>query len=142
MYGMQLASAPSFRPEWGEAWDVPKAYWTAFPQSLIDDARQAMAELGIEALPAEEPEDGTPWACPDEWITTCVSDVDLEPRKQQALRAHRSQITDDAPFFQLARVLGPQALGTEHYRLVKGVVGPRAADGREDDLLAGLDLNG
>ena len=30
-YGVALAAAPSYRPDLGEAWDVPKVYWTALP---------------------------------------------------------------------------------------------------------------
>ena len=34
MYAASLAAAPSFRPDLGEAWDIAKIYWTAFPKGV------------------------------------------------------------------------------------------------------------
>ena len=55
MYAARLAAAPSFRPDLGEAWDIAKIYWTAFPKSFV---RQ-----GIEALqaPPATPAASRPW---------------------------------------------------------------------------------
>jgi N-acetyl-1-D-myo-inositol-2-amino-2-deoxy-alpha-D-glucopyranoside deacetylase len=139
MYGAQLAAAPSFRPELGDAWSVAKIYWTAFPQSSIERSRTYFAEAGLIDPLADEPEDGTPWACPDEWVTSAVTDVSLVEAKKAALLAHRTQITQDAVFLKIAEVVGPEALATEHYRLVHGSVSAAGGD-RERDLLAGLPL--
>ena len=142
MYGALLAAAPTYKPELGEAWDVPKIYWTAFPRSSVERTRAAMAERGLDFFGTDEPEDGTPWACPDEWITSIVRDVDLERRKVQAMLAHRTQITKEAPFLAISDIVGPEALGTEHFRLVRGRIGTELDDaGRETDLLAGLQLD-
>jgi N-acetyl-1-D-myo-inositol-2-amino-2-deoxy-alpha-D-glucopyranoside deacetylase len=141
MYGSVLAAAPSFKPELGAAWDVPKIYWTAFPQSSVDRTREVFVAKGIDFFSSDEPDNGTPWACPDEWITTQVRDLALEPRKVQALLAHRTQITKEAPFLAISEMVGPEGLGTEHFRLVRGQIGPdEDADGRENDLLSGLSL--
>jgi N-acetyl-1-D-myo-inositol-2-amino-2-deoxy-alpha-D-glucopyranoside deacetylase len=139
MYGAQLAAAPSFKPELGNAWSVDKIYWTAFPRSSVERSRQAFAAAGKEFWADETPEDGTPWACPDEWVTTVVRDETLEPLKREALLAHATQITPDAAFLTISELVGPEALGTEHFRLVQGDPAP-AADGLEGDLFAGIDL--
>lgn len=137
MYGAQLAGAPSFRPELGQPWAVDKIYWTAFPRSSVDRARALMAQRGEDFFASDEPEDGTPWACPDEWITTSIEAFELEPLKVQALLAHRTQITPETPFLAISKAVGPAGLGTEHYRLVHGTA---PSSGPETDLLVGIDL--
>jgi N-acetyl-1-D-myo-inositol-2-amino-2-deoxy-alpha-D-glucopyranoside deacetylase len=96
-----------------------------------------MAERGVDFFSSDEPEDGTPWACPDEWITTSIEAFDLEPVKVEALLAHRTQITKEAPFLAISEAVGPAGLGTEHYRLVQG---SSTETGRESDLLYGITL--
>jgi N-acetyl-1-D-myo-inositol-2-amino-2-deoxy-alpha-D-glucopyranoside deacetylase len=55
------------------------------------------------------------------------------------MRAHKTQIAVDGPFFALSDNVGHRAFGIEHYRLVRGT--PGAAEGepaRERDLFAGV----
>jgi N-acetyl-1-D-myo-inositol-2-amino-2-deoxy-alpha-D-glucopyranoside deacetylase len=55
------------------------------------------------------------------------------------MRAHKTQIAVDGPFFALSNNVGQRAFGIEHYRLVRGHA--RAGDGehgRERDLFAGV----
>jgi hypothetical protein len=68
-----------------------------------------------------------------------IQDVSLEPVKREALLAHRTQITPESIFLTIAELVGPEALGTESFRLVQGVAA-FGDDGVEHDLLAGLDL--
>ena len=141
MYGALLSAAPSFKPDLGDAWEIPKIYWTAFPRSNVERSRRILAEQGIDFFANDEPEGGAPWACPDEWVTTTIQDVSLEPIKVKALLAHETQITKEAPFLRISEVVGPEGLGTEHFRLVRGNLGPVQGDpARESDLLAGLSL--
>ncbi len=59
--------------------------------------------------------------------------------KLDALRAHRTQITADAPFFLVGKYGDESLFGIEHYRLVHGTAGAdRDHDGYETDLFAGL----
>jgi N-acetyl-1-D-myo-inositol-2-amino-2-deoxy-alpha-D-glucopyranoside deacetylase len=106
----------------------------------MERSREAFQAAGIDFFGGDEPEDGTPWACADEWITTVVRDDSLEPVKVEALLAHATQITPDSVFLQISGLIGPEALGTEHFRLVHGVaaLGP---EGVETDVFAGLDLD-
>ena len=54
------------------------------------------------------------------------------------MRAHRSQIAVDGPFFALSNNVGQRAFGVEHFVLARGERGPgTGSHGREDDLFGG-----
>ncbi|HAN72506.1 MAG TPA: N-acetyl-1-D-myo-inositol-2-amino-2-deoxy-alpha-D-glucopyranoside deacetylase [Actinobacteria bacterium] len=137
-YAVTLAASPTFRPDLGETWDVPKVYWTAFPRSIVIAGIEALKAQGIEdEFTAMDPDD-LPFACDDALVTTSVNAGDWLDRKMSALRAHATQVTVDGGFFALADNVGAEAFGTEHYRLAKGVLGPLDAEGVERDLFAGI----
>lgn len=138
-YAVALAASPTFRPDLGEAWDVAKLYWTAFPRSIVIAGIEAMKAQGIEDEFTSMDPDDLPFACDDALVTTSVEAGDWLERKMAALRAHATQVTVDGGFFALADNVGAEAFGTEHYRLAKGVLGPRDAEGLERDLFAGID---
>ena len=52
------------------------------------------------------------------------------------MKAHATQVQDTGPFFQMAEILGPEALGVEYFRLVKG---ERVSSEIETELFSGLD---
>jgi N-acetyl-1-D-myo-inositol-2-amino-2-deoxy-alpha-D-glucopyranoside deacetylase len=55
------------------------------------------------------------------------------------MRAHRTQIAVDGPFFALSNNIGQRAFGIEHYTLARGERGPGSGPhGWESDLFAGL----
>jgi N-acetyl-1-D-myo-inositol-2-amino-2-deoxy-alpha-D-glucopyranoside deacetylase len=55
------------------------------------------------------------------------------------MRAHRTQIAVDGPFFALSNNIGQRAFGVEHFVLARGPRGSAAGPlGREDDLFGGL----
>ncbi len=138
-YGSALAAAPSYRPDLGEAWDIPKIYWTAIPRSVIQAGIEAMREIGSDFFGVHSADD-TPFAVPDEYVTAEIDGMDYVEQKLAAMRAYITQIALDGPFFALSDQLGPQVWGLEHYRLVKGVPGPVDPEtGWESDLFAGLD---
>jgi len=138
MYGAVLAGAPSFRPELGRAWDVPKIYWTALPKSFIQQGIDALVAAGGTGLFGLESADDLPFAVDDDVVTTRVDGREYEPRKLAALRAHETQIEAESEFFTMAEMIGPDAMGVEFFRLVRGVPGPLGPDGFEADLFAGL----
>jgi N-acetyl-1-D-myo-inositol-2-amino-2-deoxy-alpha-D-glucopyranoside deacetylase len=41
--------------------------------------------------------------------------------------------------FRLSDLVGPEAMGVEYFRLVRGDLGPLGPDGFESDLFAGID---
>ena len=138
MYGAALAAAPSYRPDFGEPWDVTKIYWTALPRSVIERGIAAMREQGSSFLGLESADD-LPFATPDDAVTARVDGTAYHGQKEAAMRQYPTQITVDGPFFALSNDIGQLVWGMEHFRLVKGTSGPRDPDtGWESDLFAGL----
>jgi N-acetyl-1-D-myo-inositol-2-amino-2-deoxy-alpha-D-glucopyranoside deacetylase len=139
MYALVLAAAPSFRPDLGEAHQVAKVYWMAFPRSVMRAGIEALREAGeTTGFAAMDPDD-LPFACDDALVTTAVDGSAHYESKIAAMRAHATQISLDSGFFALSNNLGSPALATEYFRLVHGTAaGPFDAAGRETDLFAGL----
>ncbi len=137
-YAVALAESPSFRPDLGDAWSVPKVYWTAFPRSIIRAGIMALREQGSDSEFASMDPDDLPFACDDDLITTAVEATEFLDTKMAALAAHRTQVTVDGGFFALSNNLGSQAMGTEYFRLVRGAHSPEPGSDRETDLFAGV----
>ena len=75
---------------------------------------------------------------PEADITTVI---DAEPwfeQKVAAMRAHRTQLTVDPPYFTLSDNVARATSGVERYVLAAGDRGPAAAGSHETDLFAGL----
>jgi len=139
MYAVVLAGAPTFRPELGAAWDVPKVYWTAFPRSVVREGIERLRAAGETTGFAEMDPDDLPFVIDDALVTTAVCSPAHLDRKMDALRAHATQVTVDGGFFALADNVGAEAFGTEYFRLVRGTpAGPFDESGRETDLFAGI----
>ncbi len=141
-YGVALAESPSFRPDAGAPWSVPKVYWTAFPRSVVRRGIMALREQGSDSEFAAMDPDDLPFACDDSLITTAIDAHDYLDTKMRALAAHRTQVTVDGGFFALSNNLGSEAMGTEYFRLVRGapVIARESneQDGMEKDLFAGI----
>jgi N-acetyl-1-D-myo-inositol-2-amino-2-deoxy-alpha-D-glucopyranoside deacetylase len=138
MYASVLAGAPSFRPDLGEAWDIAKVYWTAFPKSIVRSGIEALRAAGeTTGFAAMDPDD-MPFACDDELVTTTIDAEAWLERKTAAMAAHATQISLEDGFFALSNNLGSRAFGREYYRLVRGPRGPVDETGHETDLFAGL----
>ena len=96
----------------------------------------ALKELGEEApFGVTDPED-LPFGDPDETVTTRIDARDHLDAKVEAMRAHRTQIQVDGPFFALSNNVGQRAFGFEHFRLVRGTPPPPGEV--EDDVFAGV----
>ncbi|WP_377269563.1 N-acetyl-1-D-myo-inositol-2-amino-2-deoxy-alpha-D-glucopyranoside deacetylase [Peterkaempfera sp. SMS 1(5)a] len=138
MRGCELAADPSFRPELGAAWTVPKVYWNCMPRSVLEAGFAALRAAG-EASPfpgVAGPAD-VPGVVDDAAVTAAVDGSAYSARKAAAMAAHATQIVVDGPFFALSNDLGQPLPAMEYYRLVQGGAG--AADDWEDDLFAGLE---
>jgi N-acetyl-1-D-myo-inositol-2-amino-2-deoxy-alpha-D-glucopyranoside deacetylase len=139
--GFQAAGDPAYAPEAGEPWQPAKLYYTAMPKSVIqrgiDRFRESGGDTGFFA--DIESADDVPFAIDDALVTTEIDGTDFLPAKIAAMRAHRTQIAVDGPFFALADNEGQQAFGVEYYRLIRGQAAP-GSEGRENDLFAGLDV--
>ena len=137
-YALILAAAPSFRTDLGEPWEVTKLYWTALPKAAVKRGIDAFVAAGGQGFFGLAEGEDLPWALDDALVTTQIKALDQEPHKMAALRAHLSQVGVENDFFRLSEVAGPEAMGIEYFRLVRGQRGPAGADGLEDDLFAGI----
>lgn len=138
-YAADLAAARSFRPDLGEAWDIAKIYWVAMSASRFRDGLRAMREAGdTTSFEGMDPDNLPPFAIEDEFLDAQVDGADFVQAKLAAMKAHRTQITEDGAFFAGGMDVAAVVWGQEFYRLVKGVRGPVGDSGFEEDLFAGL----
>jgi N-acetyl-1-D-myo-inositol-2-amino-2-deoxy-alpha-D-glucopyranoside deacetylase len=139
-YGAALAAVPSYRPDLGAAWDIPKVYWGAMSESRMRESLRALRDAGdTTSFEGMDPDGPLPhFVTPDEHLAAGVDATEYVDAKMAALAAHATQITTDGPFFALSNNVGATAWGVEYYRLAKGQVGEVGEDGLETDLFAGL----
>ncbi|MCW2615574.1 MAG: 1D-myo-inosityl-2-acetamido-2-deoxy-alpha-D-glucopyranoside deacetylase [Frankiales bacterium] len=134
------AGDPSYAPELGETWQAAKLYWTAFPNSVLQAGIDHLKASGETNFFGADSADDLPFGVPDEQVTTEVDAGDHLDAKTAAMRAHKTQIEVDGPFFALSNNVGQRAFGTEYYTLARGDRGPSDGPlGREVDLFAGID---
>jgi N-acetyl-1-D-myo-inositol-2-amino-2-deoxy-alpha-D-glucopyranoside deacetylase len=137
-YATSLAAVRSYKPELGEAWDIPKVYWSAMSKSEMSEGIRSLRAAGDTTSFEGWDPDNLPWGTEDEDIDAIVDAPDFIEVKEDAMRAHATQIAVDGPFFALSNNVGTRIWGKEFYRLAKGERGPVNADGFEEDLFAGL----
>ena len=139
-YAVALAAVPSYRPDLGEHHDVAKVYWGAMSAEKVREGLRALRDAGdTTTFEGMEPDGDLPaFMVPDAVLTAAIDATDFAAAKTEALRAHRTQIAVDGPFFALSNNQGANIWGTEYFRIAKGR--PAPTDGRrlEDDLFAGL----
>jgi len=145
MAAVDAASDPDWRPApesaseiVGEPWEISKLYWPALPKSLLAKSIQMLKEQGSDFFGLDNADD-FPFATPDEDVTTVVDGSRYGQAKQDAMRAHATQISVDGPFFALSNGIGQGIFATEYFQLVRGEVGPdRNEEGHEIDLFSGV----
>ncbi|WP_229119069.1 N-acetyl-1-D-myo-inositol-2-amino-2-deoxy-alpha-D-glucopyranoside deacetylase [Enemella evansiae] len=135
MYAAQLAAIPAYRPDLGEAWQVRRILWTTMSESWMREGLRQMRAAGdTESWGGMDPEGPMPpMVRPDDQIALTVSAPELVDRKLDAFRAHRTQISFDSPFFQMAETY-PQAWANEWFVHAGGEALPAGAT----DIFAGL----
>ena len=138
-YAASLAAARSYREDLGEAWDIPKIYWTSMAESALRESLHKLRDSGDTTTFEGMDPDGPlgPFVTPDRFIDCVIAADEYIDRKMTAMKAHATQITVDGPFFALSNNNGSEIWGAEAYRLVKGTAAP-GPDGIEDDLFAGI----
>lgn len=138
-YAVALAGVRSYRRDLGAAWDVPKLYWTAMSASRMSEGLRQLRDAGdTTTFEGMDPDRLPPFAVKDEDLDSAIDGDAYVDRKMDALRAHKTQVAVDGPFFALSNNVGSKVWGTEFFRLVKGVRGPVGDSGFETDLFAGL----
>ena len=138
-YAASLAAVPSYKPDLGEPWDIPKVYWSAMAESRFRATLKLLREAGdTETFSGMEPDaDFGPFVTPDEHISARVDGSEYLDTKLAALARHRSQVETDGLFFRGSEN-GQSMWGEEFYRIAKGTPGPVGEDGWESDLFSGL----
>jgi N-acetyl-1-D-myo-inositol-2-amino-2-deoxy-alpha-D-glucopyranoside deacetylase len=138
-YAADLAAARSYRPDLGEAWDVAKIYWVAMSASRFRDGLKALRDAGdTTTFEGMDPDNLPPFAIEDDFLDAVIEAPDHVQAKMAAMKAHRTQITEDGQFFAGGMDVSAVVWGSEFYRLVKGARGPVGDSGFEEDLFAGL----
>ncbi len=138
-YAASLAAVPSYRPDLGKPHDIAKIYWGAMSAAKVRQGLRDLREAGdTTTFEGMDPDNLPAFMAEDDALTAAVVADDYSNAKMEALRAHRTQIAVDGPFFALSNNKGNEIWGTEFYRIAKGVPGPVGDDGLESDLFAGL----
>ena len=134
------AGDPGFGTELGEPWQASKFYHSAFPKSVLQAGIDHLKASGHTNFFGADSADDLPFGIPDEAVTTEIDARDHLDAKVAAMRAHRTQIAVDGPFFALSNNVGQRAMGVEYYVLAHGETGPTdGQQGREQDLFSGVD---
>ncbi len=137
-YAQALAGVVSYKPELGEAWDIPKLYWTATSESVHREGIAALRAAGHE-VPFDLTQEAPELLTEDEFIAARVQADDYADNKRQAMFAHATQISVEWPYYALSNNIGKKAFTQEVYRLARGTQGPLNPEtGAEDDLFAGV----
>jgi mycothiol S-conjugate amidase len=135
---MEAAADPERYPEAGPAWQVSKLY---YDQSFNTQRLTAVYEYLLEHNPGAPETERL--AEMREWMadrvdrsTTHVPVGDFFEARDAALRAHRSQVPDDSPFFFWPNDAQRAAWPFEDFELVTSHVGSSVP---ESDLFAGIE---
>lgn len=132
MEGVRLAADPAVGT--GEPWQVARVYWNAIPKSALQQGIEEFAGSAENPFAGVTDADQLPFGTPDAEIEASVDGAAFTEAKVAAMRAHRTQISQDSWLFTLAGNAGGQ-YGVEHYTLAVGTRGDKA----RDDLFDGLD---
>ncbi|MDR0990503.1 MAG: mycothiol conjugate amidase Mca [Propionibacteriaceae bacterium] len=123
------------QPEAGPAWTVPKVYYyMGFHRARFAKLDAMMHEAGLTSPYAERLRQ---WQAPDivDRLTTFVPCAEYFPIRDEALRAHATQIDPAGHWFAVPLAIEQKGWPTEDYELVSTTVETTIP---EDDLLDGL----
>jgi mycothiol S-conjugate amidase len=133
----EAAGDPDRYPAAGAPWQPLKLYYhMTFSKPRLTALHEGMLAAGLES-PYEE------WLA--NWddsrdrsgrITTRVPCADFFPVRDDALRAHATQVDPDGRWFHVPMEIQQRMWPTEDYELARSLVGDTGPD--EDDLFAGV----
>jgi len=133
----EAAGDPERFPDAGEPWTPLKLYYShGFSRKRLELFDDAMAARGLESPFVEWLQNWDPER-PDvmERVTTQVACAEWFATRDEALRAHATQIDPTGRFFAVPMELQQQLWPTEEYELARSLV-PTTVP--EDDLFAGV----
>ncbi|WP_329787808.1 mycothiol conjugate amidase Mca [Lentzea sp. DG1S-22] len=137
MAALDAAADPAYEPDLGDAWEVPKVYYGhGFSRAKILAFHEAMEARGMESPYTEWLAN---WSTdrPDvmERVTTQVECADYFDVRDEALKAHATQIDPTSRWFAIPMDLQREIWPTEEYELVRSQVDSTLP---ENDLFAGV----
>jgi mycothiol S-conjugate amidase len=133
------AADPDRYPDAGEPWQPLKLYYShGFSRARMEAFHTALLERGLESpygewlanWSADVPDPGVR-------VTTRVQCADWFPVRDEALRAHATQIDPGSRWFHVPEDLQREVWPTEDYELVRSLVKSPLP---EDDLFAGIEV--
>jgi mycothiol S-conjugate amidase len=132
------AGDPDRFPELGEPWQPLKLYYQmTFSRARVTALHEAMLAAGLESPYTDwvaRWDQSSRWDKGDR-ITTRVPCADYFPVRDDALRAHATQVDPDGFWFRVPLAVQREAWPTEDYELARSLVDSRVP---EDDLFAGV----
>lgn len=137
MLAFDAVSDPERFPGTGEPWQPLKLYYShGFSRAKLTSFHEALTEAGMDSPYAEwlgkwDPDKADVM----ERVTTQVECGDYFEQRDDALRAHATQIDPNSRWFAVPRDLQRRVWPTEEYELVRSLVDSTLP---EDDLFAGI----
>jgi mycothiol S-conjugate amidase len=136
MVAFDAAGDPERYPLAGEPWQPLKLYYQRWATGRMTAQHEAMLAAGIESPFTEEMlERFAKRPDLDHLITTQVVCDEYFETRDDALRAHATQVDPDGFWFRVPMEIQRQAWPTEDYQLVRSLVDSAKP---EDDLFAGV----
>jgi mycothiol S-conjugate amidase len=133
------AGDPDRYPDTGEPWQPLKLYYNmGFSRERVLTIHQAMLAAGLESPYVEWIKDWESKNEEDETakrVTTRVPCADYFPVRDEALRAHATQVDPDGWWFKVPQAIQQAAWPTEDFELARSLVDTVMP---EDDLFAGV----
>ncbi|HEV7677100.1 MAG TPA: PIG-L family deacetylase [Candidatus Dormibacteraeota bacterium] len=135
LLAVEAAYQPKIYPDAGEPWRVSKLYYTAFPLRAARRAVEFAAQFGQPSPFGDTAPEDLEFVTRDELVSTTVSCAPQMSRKLAALRAHRSQITEDFPYLAVPEEMAREHFSDEYFQLAISRVPVQTP---ETDLFAGI----
>jgi mycothiol S-conjugate amidase len=135
MAALGPAADPEYRPDLGAPWQVAKVYYQmGFHRERFAKLHALMEEAGLESPYAERLRN---WGFDDvsSRLTTYVPCADYFAIRDDALRAHATQVDPAGHWFAIPLAIQQAGWPTEDYELVASTVATHIP---ESDLFAGL----
>ncbi len=136
MVAFDAAGDPERYPDAGEPWQPLKLYYHMWARAKWIALHEAMLAEGLESPFTEMLGWFKDRPSKDHRITTRVECADWFEVRDDALRAHATQVDPDGPWFRAPLAIQRKAWPTEEYELVRSFVDSPTP---EDDLFAGVD---
>ncbi len=135
MAAFDAAGDPDSHPELGEPWQPLKLYYHMWSGQRFVLMHEAMLAAGLESPFGEMLERWKDRPATEERVTTRVECAEFFETRDDALRAHATQVDPDGFWFHCPLEIQQKVWPTEDYQLVRSLV---AGEPPEDDLFEGI----